>query len=382
MAEPYPNLWRRSREEEYDITDYYILDNSFKSSFYQLDFNTFVDTHTKEAALRVSPSLVSLISYSGEKRIFWASGIVIECDNVNGTFFSTILTSASLLRLGASENSLPEKFKVEVILPDGSLCPGDIIAYDWHFNISAIKIQSSAPLPTADLRCLDDTIQTIDTSGHFPLEETSLRLLPRSNLFKLFPGDDFIALGRYHSEPYELMVAPGKFSINSCRLDCKELLRCGIGGPMINLYGEVVGINFYAEDFTPFLPMNVVSKWWEHVKGCREYDRPWLGMQVIRLFTAEMDELEKIVRKFPNISIGIVVEEVTPESPAAFAGIYPNDVIVQFDGKDVQSCLELFEVIWDKVGKRVDLVVLRASNGARLDLSMVVGGINTGQFNR
>ncbi|XVF57607.1 hypothetical protein PTKIN_Ptkin06aG0219000 [Pterospermum kingtungense] len=204
-------LRRQQLSSAIDITDYYILDNSLKSSFDQLDLNTFVDTHTKEAALRVSPSLVSLISYYGEKRIFLAFGIVIECDNVNGTFFSTILTSASLLRLGASENSLPEKFKVEVILPDGSLCPGDIIAYDWHFNISATKIQSSAPLPTANLRCLDDTIQTIDTSGHFPLEETSLRLLPRSNLFKLFPGDDFIALGRYHSEPYELMVASGKF---------------------------------------------------------------------------------------------------------------------------------------------------------------------------
>ncbi|XVF57618.1 hypothetical protein PTKIN_Ptkin06aG0219700 [Pterospermum kingtungense] len=114
----------------------------------------------------------------------------------------------------------------------------------------------------------------------------------------------------------------------------------------------------------------------------REYDRPWLGMQVIRPFAAEVGELEKIVQKFPNISIGIVVEEVTPESPAAFAGICPNDVIVQFGSKDVQSCLELFEVIWDKVGKRVDLVVLRASNGARLDLSMVVGGINTGPFYR
>lgn len=45
--------------------DYYILENSFKSGFDILDFNTFVDTKTKEAALRVSPSLVSLISYYG-----------------------------------------------------------------------------------------------------------------------------------------------------------------------------------------------------------------------------------------------------------------------------------------------------------------------------
>lgn len=92
-----------------------------------------------------------------------------------------------------------------MILSDGSLCAGQIIAYDWHFNISAIQIQSSALLPTANLKCLDDTIE------HF--QERSFQLRPHSspNLFKLFPGDDFIALGRYHSEPYALMVAPGKF---------------------------------------------------------------------------------------------------------------------------------------------------------------------------
>lgn len=38
---------------------------------------------------------------------------------------------------------------------------------------------------------------------------------------------------------------------------------------MINIYGEVVGINFYGETFTPFLPMNVVCKWWEFIKCCR-----------------------------------------------------------------------------------------------------------------
>ncbi|XVF57662.1 hypothetical protein PTKIN_Ptkin06aG0222700 [Pterospermum kingtungense] len=363
MGEPYPNLWRRGKEEKSGKMDYDISENSFKSSFYQLDFNTFVDTRTKEAALRVSHSLVSLISYSGEEQIFWASGIIIKCDNVNGTFFGTIMTSASLLRHDACENSLPKKFKIEVILHDGYICPGDVIAYDWHYNISAIKIQSSSPLPTANLRCLDDTIQMVDIGGDFPTKERSFQLLPHSNLFKLFPGDDFVALGRHHSKPFNLMVAPGKFSIDYCGLDCKELLRvnckitkCGIGGPMINLYGEVVGINFYAEDFTPFLPMNVVYKWWEHVRGCREFNQPCLGMQVIRLFAAEVDELEKIMQKFPNISKGIIVEEVTPESPAAFAGICPNDVIVQFGGKDVESCLQVYDHCYYVLGARCSCI--------------------------
>lgn len=42
----------------------------------------------------------------------------------------------------------------------------------------------------------------------------------------------------------------------------------------------------------------------------REYIRPCLGMQVTRLFAADVDELELIVRKFPSISKGVIVEEV------------------------------------------------------------------------
>ncbi|XP_050215683.1 putative protease Do-like 14 [Mercurialis annua] len=368
------NLWRQRRDDYRELSGYYILHNSFHRKFKILEYNNYTDLSVKNAALAVAPSVVSIIFSSGEEKFFWASGVVIECDHVNGAFVCVILTSASPLRLDAYKNCLPGEFKVEVILPGGDLCCGDIIAYDQYFNICAIEIESTAPLPTANLRCLDDSITFDGSSGH-------------SNSFKVFPGDTLVALGRFHDEPFEVMTAPGKFSVESCRLDCEELLRvncittkCGIGGPMINLYGEVVGINFYAQNCTPFLPTNVVCKWWEHFKSCREYVPPLLGVQVKRLFAAVVDKVEKIVREFPDISNGVIVEEVTPGSPAALAGICPNDVIVELGGKDVRSCLELFEMMWDKAGKRVDLVLLRASNSARLDLSMVVGAVRADQL--
>ncbi|XP_062026354.1 putative protease Do-like 14 [Rosa rugosa] len=74
------------------------------------------------------------------------------------------------------------------------------------------------------------------------------------------------------------MAAPGIFSIDACmysigacNFDCKELMRadcniskCGVGGPLINMYGQVIGINFYDLFYTPFLPIDIVRKCLKH----------------------------------------------------------------------------------------------------------------------
>ncbi|KAH0770904.1 hypothetical protein KY290_014885 [Solanum tuberosum] len=121
-------------------------------------------------------------------------------------------------------------------------------------------------------------------------------------------------------------------SIDHCDddLECKELLkatcnimRCGIGGPLINRYGEVIGICFYDPGSIAFLPINIASIWWEHYKKYRQSRRPSLGME------------------FPDVLKGVIVEEVIPGSSAEYARIKPNDVIIQFGGKSIQSFLEI-----------------------------------------
>lgn len=56
-------VWSRKHEDE--LHHCYITDNSFHTPFEFFPFNKWVDLSTKEAALIASPSLVSLISYSG-----------------------------------------------------------------------------------------------------------------------------------------------------------------------------------------------------------------------------------------------------------------------------------------------------------------------------
>ena len=160
------------------------------------------------------------------------SGTMIDCENVNGTYFSTILTSASLLRSSAELEAVPEDIKViisikvffvlgtilyysvllllqiDVYISDGKLFEGRVFAYDFHFNIAFIKIESNATLPTASLRLLEDSI-SIDPND-IPGSD-SFQPRPHSNVSKLCPGDIVVAGGRFFDAPYNLMAARGQF---------------------------------------------------------------------------------------------------------------------------------------------------------------------------
>ncbi|XP_059286412.1 putative protease Do-like 14 [Lycium ferocissimum] len=339
--------------------------------------NQHLDIYTKRAALKVSTSVVCLKSYSGEKEIFQCSGTIIESVNT----YSIILTTASLLRCSTIRNAIADNIRVIVHLFDGRSFDGQIESYDFHYNVAAIKILSDTPLPIASLAHLSDSI-TIDPSKLRVTEEKPFQLRPHSSSFNLIPGDSVIALSRFYTKPYDIMAAPGEFSIDRCDydfFDCKELfmascriMRCGIGGPLINPYGEVIGICFQDLGRVAFLPINIASMWWEHYKEYRQSRRPWLGMEVTNLYAAGLEILERIISKFPDVLKGVIVEEVVPGSSAESAGIKHNDVIIQFGGKRIQSFLELFEIMWNNVGESVELTVIRASHDVPVHFSMVV----------
>ncbi|KAM7475479.1 hypothetical protein LguiB_022722 [Lonicera macranthoides] len=325
------------------------------------------------------------------------SGTIIDSTNDNGIYVSTILTSATILRTSSEEAAIPDDIKiVNVYLWDGWLFEGKVSFYDFHYNITTIKIDSDAPLPTAAIRQLDDSISVNPSELCSPEEEELdsqlFQIQPHSEKFNLSPGDLVVGIGRYFEEPHDLMAAPGEFSLDCCKFDCKELFRanctiskCGIGGPLINCNGEVIGVNFYDECSTPFLPINIASKCLKHFENYRTFCRPWLGMEATNLYAASLGNLEIIKRKFPNIFKGVIVEQVTEGSPADCAGILPDDVIIEFGGNSVQGFLELFGMSFDKASSKertVDLVVLRGKTGARLNLTVAVDEVTADRFYR
>ncbi|GAU32968.1 hypothetical protein TSUD_358350 [Trifolium subterraneum] len=383
------NLGELHPDEYFTPEDLHYLDNLSRKlpKFQVKEDNTFLDIHTKKAVLKVSSSVVALLSYTGDQELFQSSGLIIENDGNNGHI---VLTSANLIRRPTEEDVMEDKLadslKVMIYLCDGRSYEGEVCAYDFHYNIAWIRFQSDSSLATATLRQVDDYINVN------PAEEKSLHLHPHSSHFNIVPGHAIVAVGRYFAKPFDLMAAPGEFTLGRCDLDCKELFmgtckttRCGEGGALINMSGEVIGITFYYEFRfpTPFLPINIAHKCWEHFKRYGGLWRPSLGFKATNFYTADIYVIEKVIQKFPSICNGVLVEKVIQGSSADSAGLHLNDVIVQCGGKTVHGFLEFLEMVWDKkVGDVLQLSVVRPNQNDPVLVNMVVDEVAVEKFNR
>tara|TARA_B100000575_G_scaffold293020_1_gene303126 strand:- start:948 stop:2354 length:1407 start_codon:yes stop_codon:yes gene_type:complete len=134
------------------------------------------------------------------------------------------------------------------------------------------------------------------------------------------------------------------------------------GGPLFNLKGEVVGIN--TAIIAPgqsgsigigfAIPSNAASKVIDQLLNYGETRRGWLGVRIQEV-TKEIAEAVKL--KKPE---GALVASVGEKSPADKAGIKAGDIIIEFDGKKIDTMRTLPKVVANtEVGKNVKLKIWR-----------------------
>lgn len=145
------------------------------------------------------------------------------------------------------------------------------------------------------------------------------------------------------------------------------------GGPLFDLNGNVVGINsqiytrsggFMGLSFA--IPINVAMDVVDQLKAHGHVSRGWLGVliQEVNKDLAESFGLDK--------PAGALVAQVLPDSPAEKAGVKEGDIIVQFNGQEIDLSSDLPHLVGrTRAGKSVPLLVVR--EGARQTLSVNVG---------
>ena len=135
------------------------------------------------------------------------------------------------------------------------------------------------------------------------------------------------------------------------------------GGPLFDLNGKVIGIN--TAIVAPgqsgsigigfAIPSNSASKVINQLMEFGETKRGWLGVRIQEV-TKEIAEVEKLEK--PE---GALVASVSEKSPADKAGIKAGDIILEFDGKRIDTMRTLPKLVAQtKVGKKVKLKIWRS----------------------
>ncbi len=139
------------------------------------------------------------------------------------------------------------------------------------------------------------------------------------------------------------------------------------GGPLVNLRGEVVGINTAivasGQGIGFAIPVNMVKRVIAQLVERGRVTRGWLGVSVQPL-------TEELARSLGAPSgRGAVVGRVYGGSPAAGAGLVQSDVIVSYDGTPVSDYHHLQRLVAETdVGKRVSVLIIRQRTAQTLEL--------------
>ena len=238
--------------------------------------------------------------------------------------------------------------KINVTLKDGKKFEAKLIAQDSYSDLAIIKIDAK-DLPIAklgDSKTLRPGDWVIAIGSPLGLEHTvTLGII---SALSRHVGVTFgAAQGAFKYIQTDAAINPG----NS-------------GGPLLNLLGEVIGINTFiigrnAQNLNFAIPADYAQKVAEDLIAHGSIKHPYLGVKMARL---EEEQLK--AKGLPKDTIGVYVVEVVPDSPAQIHGLKPGDIIQKVEGIDIDDPTKIAEIVRNKkVGDKLHVRYLRDGKG-------------------
>jgi S1-C subfamily serine protease len=316
---------------------------------------------------KVNPGVVTIRVLTSESTGGLGSGFVIDTDGHIVTNYHVVEGESDL----------------EVDFPSGYKTRGDVVGIDLDSDLAVIKVEAPQdelhPLTMGDSSQIHVGQTVIAIGNPFGLSGTMTVGIVSAQgrtlqSLREAPGGDFFSAGDLIQT--DAAINPG----NS-------------GGPLLNLNGEVIGINraIRTQNFSlgdePVnsgigfaVASNIVKRVVPELIRSGEYDYPYLGISSL----PEITLLQQEALGLPQ-STGAYVLTVTPGSPADEAGLQPGtrstsiaglnsggDLITAIDGQEVVTFGDLLSYLLNNTspGDTVALTVLRDGKQINLDLTL------------
>ena len=237
--------------------------------------------------------------------------------------------------LVSSEQSLPGREALEATLPDGSRIQGRLAGRDPSTNVAVIRLERpvSAPTLAASLARMGALVIAAGSDGE---------------------GRASVRLGMVNA------VGPEWHSMRGGRIEARIQLDIRLaaseeGGPAFNAAGDWLGMTTFGPSGQILvIPAATVERIAPVLSASGRVPRGWLGVALRPV--AVPDEL----REAAGEASGLMVMSLSPEGPAAKAGVVAGDIVLSVDGTAVRRLRGVLAHLGsDSIGKRVALRLIR-----------------------
>lgn len=297
---------------------------------------------------RVSPSVVSIsigqimdANSQGQ-----GSGVIVRDDG-------HIMTNYHVV--APSRNNAKEMINVELL--DGSMHEARVVGVDPMVDLAMLKIETNAPLPALEF-------------GDSERVKVGHKVFAFGNPYRL--GVSF-SQGNISAEDRSITdMHHNLFQITAALNPGQS------GGPLVNVRGELIGINsaIYSSDqrFPGFqgiaftIPSNTAKQTMAAILRKETPSRGYLGIR-----TSEVKAADRTRLNF-NKTFGSILRYIAPISPAADGGLKQDDIITHFNGKAITNGQHFIRLVERSANKQVDLTMWR--DGKEQTIQLTVGDIS------
>lgn len=315
----------------------------------EINIETSDDVDTVSAVVRKAlPTVVGITTVETQASIYGnlsreglGSGVIVDSDGY-------ILTNSHVIANGNAN-------KITVLFEDGEQIPGEVLWNDSTFDLAVVKVNMSN-LPVAEFGDSDN----------------------------LEVGELAVAIGNPLGLEFQRTVTSGIISgLNrSIQVDQSNVMEDLIqtdasinsgnsGGPLLNKYGEVIGINTAkvqtAEGLGFAIPINSAKVIIEEVISKGTFETVQMGVTVL-----DLDEYEARLGIDLDIEGGVIVLKVEEKSAAEMAGIAVGDIIIKMGEDAVDTTLKLKKSLFKyKIGDKTTLSIIRNQQDMQVNIEFM-----------
>lgn len=334
------------------------------------------ETSTTKAVEKVQDAVVSVINYQTQSSDSLSSifGNIESSDELavagegSGVIYKKDGDTAYIV---TNNHVISGAEKIDILLASGEKLSGELVGADTYSDIAVIKIAADKVTTIAEF-ANSDTIKVGETAIAIgsPLGSVYANTVTQGIISSL-------------SRTVTSQTEDGQtISTNAIQTDT-AINPGNSGGPLINIQGQVIGINsskitsssvsssgVAVEGMGFAIPSNDVVQIINQLETNGKVTRPALGVQMVNLTDLSTSQLEKAGLANTDLTSGVLIVSTQPGLPAD-GKFEPYDVIIEIDGETIENKSDLqSELYKHQIGDTITVTYYRNNKKMTVDIKL------------